>query len=178
VDKAWPLNGQDEPLPHQINWDHIYDYYEDWPITLTTSKQDLKCKSSVRGMKRRVLDEAPGDIVVLAVHLCGTLSLKALDLFNSHEKCSFLVLKPCCLPGLVHSKRDEVFVVGDHAFSSKEVCSNGRFKGNVWKGPPRHLIRGKFERWARNLERGAKLRGDGVRKLENITVETCVEILW
>ena len=54
----------------------------------------------------------------------------------------------------------------------------GRFKGNVWKGPPRHLIRGKFERWARNLERGAKLRGDGVRRLENITVETCVEILW
>ena len=32
----------------------------------------------VRGMKRRILDEAPGDIVVLAVHLCGTLSLKAL----------------------------------------------------------------------------------------------------
>ena len=139
---------------------------------MTTSKQNLKCKSSVRGMKRRVLDEAPGDIVVLAVHLCGTLSLKALDLFNSHEKCSFLVLKPCCLTGLVHSKRDEVFVVGDHAFDSKEVCSNGRFKGNVWKGPPRHLIRGKFERWARNLERGAKLRGDGVRKLENITVQT------
>ena len=172
VDKAWPLNGQDEPLPHQIKWDHIYDYYEAWPITLTTSKQNLKCKSSVRGMKRRVLDEAPGDIVVLAVHLCGTLSLKALDLFNSHEKCSFLVLKPCCLPGLVHSKRDEVFVVGDHSFDSKEVCSNGRFKGNVWKGPPRHLIRGKFERWARNLEQGAKLRGDGVRKLENITVQT------
>jgi hypothetical protein len=172
VDKAWPLNGQDEPLPHQINWDHIYDYYEDWPTTLTTSKQDLKCKSSVRGMKRRILDEAPGDIVVLAVHLCGTLSLKALDLFNSHEKCSFLVLKPCCLPGLVHSKRDEVFVVGDHSFDSKEVCSNGRFKGNVWKGPPRHLIRGKFERWARNLEQGAKLRGDGVRRLENITVQT------
>ena len=39
---------------------------------------------------------------------------------------------------------------------AKEVCSNGRFKGNVWKGPPRHLIRGKFERWARNLEQGAK----------------------
>ena len=38
------------------------------------------------------------------------------------------------------------------------------------------MIRGKFERWARNLERGAKLRGDGVRRLENITVETCVEI--
>ena len=88
---------------------------------------------SVRGMKRRVLDEAPGDIVVLAVHLCGTLSL-ALDLFNSHEKCSFLVLKPCCLPGLVHSKRDEVFVVGDHAFSSKEVCSNGRVQGQRLEG--------------------------------------------
>ncbi len=137
VDKAWPLNGQDEPLPHQINWDHIYDYYEDWPITLTTSKQDLKCKSSVRGMKRRILDEAPGDIVVLAVHLCGTLSLKALDLFNSHEKCSFLVLKPCCLPGLVHSKRDEVFVVGDHSFDSKEVCSNGTRRCIEVNGGPR-----------------------------------------
>ena len=172
VDKAWPLNGQDEPLPHQINWDHIYDYYEDWPITLTTSKQDLKCKSSVRGMKRRMLDEAPGDIVVLAVHLCGTLSLKALDLFNSHEKCSFLVLKPCCLPGLVHSKRDEVFVVGDHSFDSKEVCSNGRFKGNVWKGPPRHLIRGKFESVGAEPRAGGEVEGDGVRKLENITVQT------
>ena len=77
VDKAWPLNSQDEALPHQINWDHIYDYYEDGPITLTTSNKILKCKSSVRGMKRRVLDEARGHRGLWRVHLCGTLSLKA-----------------------------------------------------------------------------------------------------
>ena len=171
ADKAWPLHGT-EVGPGHINWDHIYDYYEEWPITLTTSKTDLKSKSAVRNFERRVLDECEGSIVVLAVHLCGTLSLKALDLFNSHEKCALLVLKPCCLPGIVHSKRDEIFVVGSHSFDSNEVCSNGRFKGNVWKGPPRHMIRGKFERWALNLEKGAQLRGgDGAKSLEHIVVQ-------
>ena len=106
-------------------------------------------------MKRRVLDEAPGDIVVLAVHLCGTLSLKALDLFNSHEKCSFLVLKPCCLPGMVHANRGDVFRAGSHSFPSAEVCAAGKWgSGGSWSGPPRWHLQGRFERWADHLAEG------------------------
>ena len=73
---------------------------------------------------------------------------------------------------MVHAKRDEVFTVGDHSFDAAEVCSSGKFRGNTWNGPPRAHLRGKFERWASHLERGVAVRGDGTRRLVNITVQT------
>mmetsp|Transcript_24548 Transcript_24548/g.73679 ORF Transcript_24548/g.73679 Transcript_24548/m.73679 type:complete len:380 (-) Transcript_24548:16-1155(-) len=182
VDKAWPLCDQAEPLPHQINWDHVYgnhtsiegvmDYFESWPITLTTSKQDLKCRSSVKGMVKHVFDRAPGDVVVLAVHLCGTLSLKALDVFNAHPKCKFLALKPCCLPHIIHANRGESFSVGGHSFDAAEVCSAGKFKGNKWIGPPRHALRPKFDRWAGHLLQGVNVREGGAKSLEHSLIQT------
>ena len=88
VDRAWP-NCNGELRSHHINWDHIYGnhttetgdvvtYFDGWPIPLTTSKQNLKCPSTVRGMLKAVFDRARGPVVVLAVHLCGTLSLLSL----------------------------------------------------------------------------------------------------
>ena len=180
VDKAWPRCFS-EPKPGHINWDHIYgthpggarSYFESWPIPLTTSKQDLKGgPSTTRGMVKAVFDRSEGPIAILAVHLCGTLSLRALDLFNTNDRVAFMVLKPCCLPPMIHANRNETFTVGDHAFDAADVCSHGRFRGSNWIGPPRHTMQPKFERWARHLERGARVRGGGRKGLEESAVQT------
>jgi hypothetical protein len=34
--------------------------------------------------------------MVLAVHLCGTLSIRAVELFNANPEVVVLALKPCC----------------------------------------------------------------------------------
>jgi len=44
-----------------------------------------------------------GPIILVAIHLCGTLSLKAVDLFNNNPRVRYFCLKPCCLPGMVRS---------------------------------------------------------------------------
>ena len=73
---------------------------------------------------------------------------------------------------MVHAKRDEIFTVGEHSFDSKEVCSSGRFRGDKWIGPPRYMMKGKFDRWAKNLCLGCAVRGDGAKNLEYIGVQT------
>ncbi|OEU10173.1 hypothetical protein FRACYDRAFT_159056, partial [Fragilariopsis cylindrus CCMP1102] len=175
IDKAWPLcNG--EVLPHHMNWEHIYGtipisrnteegetntmnsttttYFETWPIPLHTSKQDLKQSSNPRQMKKHIFDRTTGPIVILAVHLCGTLAIKAVDFFNEHDNVQFFCLKPCCLPGMVHSKRNEMFSIGRHSFPAVDVCSNGRFTKTDWSGPPRWHLEKKFNLWSDHLYKG------------------------
>jgi len=129
VDKQWPMHDM-APGPHHISETHIYGslkecedqsiprYYETWPIRLNTSKVDLKKSKQIEHMEGRVFRDR-GPIILVAVHLCGTLSLKAVELFNNNPETRFLCMKPCCLPGMVHAKRDEVFRLGDHSFDSK-----------------------------------------------------------
>ena len=86
------------PSP-SMNWDHIYGeipnkdgetYFTTWPIPLFTSKQDLKQSCNHRQMKKHFFDKVEGPVVILAVHLCGTLSLKAIDMFNTNDNVKFL----------------------------------------------------------------------------------------
>lgn len=78
--------------------------------------------------------------MLLAVHLCGTLSLKAVDMFNDNTNIKLFALKPCCLPQMLYAKRGDVFKIGNHEFDAKDVCSNGSFNRKDWTGPPRwHL---------------------------------------
>lgn len=91
-------------------------------------------------MKKHIFGKAPGPIIVLAVHLCGTLSIKAVEMFNDNPNVKLFALKPCCLPRMVHANRGEVFEVGGHAFDAADVCSSGSFNRKEWNGPPRwHL---------------------------------------
>ncbi|KAL3940060.1 MAG: hypothetical protein SGBAC_005316 [Bacillariaceae sp.] len=164
VDKQWPMHGN-VPKPSHISWTHIYgslkqsedqsipNYYETWPIPLNTSKQDLKSASGRHKMEQKYFQDGP--IILVAVHLCGILSIKAVELFNNNPSVRFFVLKPCCLPGMIHAKRDEIFKVGPtHSFDSKLVCMAGKWKKNVWRGPPRTQLKSYFERWAENLYLG------------------------
>ena len=160
VDKQWPVHGL-APKPHHISWTHIYgsikehhhipddypNFFQSWPIPLTTSKQDLKSGTERRKMTKLFFTEK-GPIIIVAIHLCGTLSLRAVELFNNNPEVTFLCLKPCCLPEMVHAKRHEVFKLGGHEFDAKDVCMAGRWKKNVWYGPPRTHLKSYFERWS------------------------------
>ena len=141
VDKAWPPFDWEGPIGAQhISDEHIYgkrgatdgevaaeSYVATWPIPLVTSKQNLKNRSTLRGLRTRLFDRCSGPVLLLAVHLCGTLALRAVDLFNEHERVKLIALKPCCLPGMVHAKREERFHIGSHSFEATDVCAPGRF---------------------------------------------------
>jgi len=123
VDKQWPMHNV-TPQPHHISWTHIYGsykecedqsipcYFETWPIELHTSKSDLKSSQQIRSLESFHINNK-GPIILVAIHLCGTLSLKAVELFNNNPEIQFFCLKPCCLPGMVHVKRREIFQIGN-----------------------------------------------------------------
>jgi hypothetical protein len=91
-------------------------------------------------MKKHIFDKAKGPVIILAIHLCGTLSIKAVDMFNNNENVKLFALKPCCLPQMLYAKRGDIFRIGNHEFDAKDVCSNGSFNRKNWDGPPRwHL---------------------------------------
>lgn len=183
IDKAWPMCGS-TPKDHHMNWDHIYGnttveseaYFGTWPIPLHTSKQDLTKKSNHRTLKKRLFERAPGPVVILGVHLCGLLSLRAVDMFNDNEQVKFFALKPCCLPTMIHVKRDEVFTLGNHSFDSKLVCATGRFTTNGWYGPPRWHLEHRFHSWAENLFLGIAAADDGDESDASKKIQTKVVV--
>lgn len=168
MDKAWPMHGT-TPQPHHISWEHIYGevpadsqdddapdatkpkkYIETWPIPITTSRQDLKHGNQRRNMEAKFFGHEP--VILLAVHLCGTLSLKAVEFFNDNPTIRFFALKPCCLPGMIHAKRHEVFSFGSHhSFDSKLVCVKGKWNKDQWYGPNRKQMASVFDVWTENL---------------------------
>jgi len=183
VDKAWPMCFA-EPRPHHINWDHIYgnytidngekeaSYFSIWPIPLHTSKQDLKSPSTMRQLKIRFsgTDEA---IFILAVHLCGTLSIQAVKLFHELESAQGLILKPCCLPGMVHSKRQPTFHIDKYGFPTADVCAPGYWKNKEWEGPPRWHLEKKFHIWSHHLHQGMKQDASNIQtRLVEVPVQT------
>ena len=137
-------------------------YYDSWPIPIDTSKQDLKSSRQLSLIRKHYLSNpSEHPVILLAIHLCGTLSLRAVELFNTNPSVKFFALKPCCLPGMIHAKRREVFSIGSHAFDAEEVCVHGKWKKNRWEnGPPRSHLRKKFKTWSRHLYRGIGGNGD------------------
>ena len=81
---------------------------------------------------------------MLGVHLCGTLSLRALDTFNTTEAAVFLALKPCCLPPLGQIRRNrgakgqEVngteWHLGGHTINSGAVGGEGKYVRGAGSG--------------------------------------------
>ncbi|KAL7498816.1 hypothetical protein ACHAWT_006673 [Skeletonema menzelii] len=174
VDKAWAIANKKtttELKPHHMNWDHIYgtavdtdgeeesSYFTTWPIPLYTSKQDLKDSCNQRQMTKHFFSKIDGPIIILAVHLCGTLSLKAIDMFNNNQEVKLFALKPCCLPQMVYANRGDVFRIGQHEFDARDVCSNGQFSKGNWNGPPRWHLQPRFDTWADNLFKGINVGG-------------------
>ena len=65
---------------------------------------------------------SPNRVLLTGVHLCGSLSLRAVDLFNRNpHTVELLVLKPCCLPGRIHLRGDMEYTVGARTFSVRDM---------------------------------------------------------
>jgi len=111
------------PTSEHISSDHIYAH-GDWPIKLLTLKLDLTKGADVRGLAKHVIRENRPTILC-GIHLCGTLSLRACQLFNDSvaSGCGVigLMLAPCCLPRPQHRKRRFMYDVGGHRFAATEL---------------------------------------------------------
>jgi hypothetical protein len=174
VDKQWPMFNQQQPLAHQINWDHIYgvgDWKPTWPIKLFTRKSNIKEAAQLRQMEKHLFQKWSGPYIILAVHLCGTLSIKAVEMFNHHATAATLCLKPCCLPEWDHTFTHDAWNVGGHCIPTREVCAKGKWKANRWVGPPRSHLRGKFTAWAQHLYEGIDVSAEG-KRLEKIVIQS------
>eukprot|EP01043_Picozoa_sp_COSAG02_P076106 COSAG02_NODE_16010_length_1121_cov_1.448141_1_plen_301_part_00 len=165
LDKAWPMHSQDgEPTAGQINPAHIH--LAGWPIRLSTSKNNLKTPSGRRSIAKTIFEPAAGPVLVLGIHLCGQLSVQAVELFNTQPQATFLALKPCCLPQLWAGMPHVVWGFSNgHSVDVQTVGVNGRHVKNVWRGPPRETMVQKFTLWADGLFDGIDCRpetGDSV----------------
>ena len=146
----------DEKEDDSSNIEKTHSYYDTWPIPIDTSKQNLKSSRQLQQIENHYLSNpAEHPVILLAIHLCGTLSLRAIELFNTNPTIKFLALKPCCLPGMIHAKRHELFTIGTHVFEASEVCIHGKWKKNKWEnGPPRSHLKPKFKKWSEHLYKG------------------------
>ena len=80
--------------PQHLNPRHLLA--AGWPIRMTTSRANLKAPSDRRGLARTFLSHGH-PAWLLGVHLCGTLSLRAVDMFNDAPSIVSFALKPCCV---------------------------------------------------------------------------------
>jgi hypothetical protein len=132
VDRSWANRGVQEASAHSahISSDHIYEHGE-WPIPMLTLKLDICKGADVRSLARHVI----GDLrptILCGIHLCGTLSLRACQLFNDSvaSGCGVIgmILAPCCLPRPQHRKRRFLYDVGGHRFAATELFAKGNAK--------------------------------------------------
>lgn len=73
----------------------------------------LVCVQLTKHRYAHAVSDCNGPVMILAIHLCGQLSLRAVELFNMNVKATCLALKPCCLPvcALKHDVLTHLFCV-------------------------------------------------------------------
>eukprot|EP00873_Tetraselmis_striata_P005304 jgi/Tetstr1/425568/TSEL_015991.t1 len=130
-DRAWPMNNEEAPQPHHINWAHVY--LPGWPIPMSTSKRNLKAASSLRDLDKHLFrgSAAGCPVLVLGVHLCSTLSIRAVEIFNTQPTAA-------------------------HAIPATDVCAKGKWNKKGWRGGDRSLFETRFEAWAEHLYCGVE----------------------
>lgn len=123
IDKVWPNRNVANSKGGGITTAHIYDHGE-WPIPLLTLQIDVTNSREMRGLGLHIIRD-PRPTIICGIHLCGTLSLRAIQLFNDglSSGCgvSGLIVAPCCLPRKQHRDRKFSYEVGGHRFSAEEL---------------------------------------------------------
>lgn len=77
------------------------------PIPIRPRKANIKKGRELKQIARHCIEKAPGPTILLGVHLCKSLSVHTVRLFNTSPKACRLYLKPCCLPGKKELRRRE-----------------------------------------------------------------------
>ena len=97
--------GNDTNRPH-LSSDHLTSAIAH-PIPIRPRKANIKKGRELKQIAKHCIDKAPGPTIILGVHLCKSLSVHTVRLFNTSEKACRLYLKPCCLPGKKELRRRE-----------------------------------------------------------------------
>ena len=77
------------------------------PIPIKPRKANIKKGRELKQIAKHCIDRVPGPTIILGVHLCKSLSVHTVRLFNTSPKACRLYLKPCCLPGRKELRRRE-----------------------------------------------------------------------
>lgn len=98
---------QTKPAPH-LSVDHLKSSIH--TIRIYPRRANIKKGRELRQITEYLISRAPGPVVILGVHLCKSLSVHTIRLFNTtiqRKKAATLFLKPCCLPGRRDLQRRE-----------------------------------------------------------------------
>jgi hypothetical protein len=95
VDRSWPLSAAPKK-DHHISAQHLQPEIG-WRIPLQTVRCNIN-KPKERLKIQHICSRAPGPVLLLGIHLCGPLSIRAVSFFNANPQITLLALKPCCLP--------------------------------------------------------------------------------
>lgn len=102
VDKIWLLDKQFPSDWNKVGSLHISIQHftrKEWRIPLRIRKVDLKSGREVKQLHKYVFGDATTKVIIVGIHLCKSLSVRAIQLYHSCPNAVALLLKPCCLPG-------------------------------------------------------------------------------
>lgn len=85
-----------KPQSHHLQTSHLISPIH--PITIRPRRANIKKGRELRQIAEHCVAQAPGAVIILGIHLCKSLSVHTVRLFNT-TSASHLYLKPCCLPG-------------------------------------------------------------------------------
>jgi hypothetical protein len=143
IDSDWP--NPDAACTGALSNEHLVAC-GGWRVRLYSLKKNIKRGSDLRGIAKHVIGDTRevGPTFIAAIHLCGTLSLRAVQLYNdcaSLGACG-LCLVPCCLPSAAKQRKPvltdngmmrrwrRLYVVGDTAFQASEIDPPPPLPGN------------------------------------------------
>eukprot|EP00566_Odontella_aurita_P006712 CAMPEP_0113600290 /NCGR_PEP_ID=MMETSP0015_2-20120614/42628_1 /TAXON_ID=2838 /ORGANISM="Odontella" /LENGTH=586 /DNA_ID=CAMNT_0000508537 /DNA_START=301 /DNA_END=2061 /DNA_ORIENTATION=+ /assembly_acc=CAM_ASM_000160 len=85
------------PQTQHLPTSHLYSSIH--PIPIRPRRANIRKGRELRQISQYCIEQAPGPVVILGIHLCKALSVHTVRLFVNTTKASRLYLKPCCLPG-------------------------------------------------------------------------------
>jgi hypothetical protein len=169
LDRQWP-HDPNNPTAGNISIEHLTG--RRWPVPMHYRKRNLKAGREVRMIHERVLEPAEGPVIMIGIHLCRSLSVRAIQLFQGSTKIDTFCLKPCCLPGRKMVRHDPpiVWEFGNgYCFGPKDVyiadddsdvLAAEQQQGNGHRRDE-NFSNGRFSRWVELLRRSCE--GSDVR---------------
>ena len=96
IDRAWPLGGEAGGASQSyMSTQHLQSSMA-WRVPLRAVRCNIKKKGD-RHKLDALVAAAPGPVLCCGIHLCGALSIRAVDLFNSHPQVCRTPLRHCAV---------------------------------------------------------------------------------